>query len=70
METFKPSNNNGVQEFTFEAMLDLIEQGNKAGKEGNTDNAIDYYIKGLQIAREINNKPHITQISNLILTYI
>ncbi len=52
------------------AMIQHLEMGNICGENGTINEAIDHYIKGLQIAREINDKPRIQQFSNLILTYI
>lgn len=54
----------------MDALLMYLELGNLSGKNGNDQEAIDYYIKGLQIAREIEDHPRIQQLSNLILTYI
>jgi hypothetical protein len=54
----------------MDALLMYLELGNLSGKNGNDQEAIDYYIKGLQIAREIDDRPRIQQLSNLILTYI
>jgi hypothetical protein len=51
-------------------LLMYLEMGNISGAKGNEEEAIDYYIKGLQIAREIEDRPRIQQFSNLILTYI
>lgn len=51
-------------------ILTYLDLGNTAGKNGKTDEAIDYYIRGLQIAKRIQHKPRIQQFSNLILTYI
>ena len=51
-------------------LLMYLELGNISGERGNEQEAIDYYIKGLQIAREIQDKPRVQQFSNLILTYI
>ena len=54
----------------MDALLMYLELGNISGKNGNDQEAIDYYIRGLQIAREIEDRPRIQQLSNLILTYI
>ncbi len=51
-------------------LLFYLEMGNLVGSEGNDQEAIDYYIKGLQIAREIEDKGRVQQFSNLILTYL
>ena len=54
----------------IEQLLMYLEMGNLSGRNGNDQEAIDYYIKGLQIARELQDKPRIQQFSNLILTYL
>ncbi len=51
-------------------LLFYLEMGNLVGSEGNDQEAIDYYIKGLQIARELEDKARVQQFSNLILTYL
>lgn len=51
-------------------LLFYLEMGNLVGKNGNDQEAIDYYIKGLEIAKESGDKPRIQQFSNLILTYL
>jgi hypothetical protein len=51
-------------------LLMHLELGDQFGKKGHQQRAIDHYIKGLQIAREIEDKPRIQQFSNLILTYL
>ena len=51
-------------------ILMYLELGNISGEQGNEEQAIDYYIKGLQLARETQDRPRIQQLSNLILTYI
>ena len=51
-------------------LLFYLEMGTLVGSEGNDQEAIDYYIKGLQIAREIEEKARVQQFSNLILTYL
>ena len=54
----------------LDTLLLYLELGDIAGKKGDDQSAIDYYIKGLQIARELKNKPRVQQFSNLILTYL
>ncbi len=51
-------------------MMMYLELGDLSGQKGNTDSALDYYLKGLQAAKELNDKSRIQQFSNLILTYI
>lgn len=59
-----------IEKQTNSELLLFLELGNHAGQKGNDQTAIDYYIKGLQIARELKDKPRIQQLSNLILTYL
>ena len=51
-------------------LLFFLEMGNLAGVKGNDQEAIDWYVKGLQKAKNIVDKPRIQQFSNLILTYL
>ncbi len=51
-------------------MLVCLELGNTYGEQGNEDVALDYYIKGLQLSRELSDNARMKQFSNLILTYI
>jgi hypothetical protein len=51
-------------------LLFYLEMGNLAGQNGNDQEAIDWYVKGLQHAKNLANKPRIQQFSNLILTYL
>jgi len=51
-------------------LLFYLEMGNLAGEKGNDQEAIDWYVKGLQQAKAQANKPRIQQFSNLILTYL
>jgi hypothetical protein len=51
-------------------LLFYLEMGNLAGQKGNDQEAIDWYVKGLQHAKNISDKPRIQQFSNLILTYL
>jgi hypothetical protein len=59
-----------LRDHLMSQLLMYLELGNLSGEKGNEEDAIDYYIKGLQIAREIQDKPRVQQLSNLILTYI
>ena len=49
-------------------LLFYLEMGNLAGEKGNDQEAIDWYVKGLQQAKAQANKPRIQQFSNVILT--
>lgn len=60
--------NQAVQ--TSKDLLFNLEMGNQEGKAGNEEEAINYYIKGLQIAKDSQDKARIKQFSNLILTYL
>ena len=51
-------------------LISCLELGNLHGEQGNEETAIDYYIKGLQLSRELSDAPRIKQFSNLILMYI
>ncbi len=51
-------------------LLFFLEMGNLAGVKGNDQEAIDWYVKGLQEAKSLFDKPRIQQFSNLILTYL
>ena len=51
-------------------LLFYLEMGNLAGQNGNDQEAIDWYVKGLQHAKNLADKPRIQQFSNLILTYL
>jgi len=55
---------------TSNLLMKYLEMGNRSGKKGNEQEAIDFYIKGLQLARELKDRPRIQQFSNLILTYL
>ena len=51
-------------------MLVCLELGNNYGEQGNEEIALDYYVKGLQLSRELCDGARMKQFSNLILTYI
>jgi|LakMenEpi03Aug12_release.lakeMendotaPanAssembly.Ray.scaffolds.fasta_scaffold421565_2 hypothetical protein len=51
-------------------MIACLELGNMHGEQGDEDTALDYYVKGLQLSRELNDSSRTKQFSNLILTYI
>lgn len=55
---------------TSNLLVKYLEMGNRSGKRGKEQEAIDFYIKGLQLARELQDRPRIQQFSNLILTYL
>jgi hypothetical protein len=58
-----------VQSVTTE-LLFFLEMGNLAGEKGKDQEAIDWYVKGLQLAKTLGDKARTQQFSNLILTYI
>jgi HEAT repeat protein len=63
------SSNSQVMQATTD-LLFYLEMGNIAGQQGNDQEAIDWYVKGLQQAKNQADKPRIQQFSNLILTYL
>ncbi len=70
MKTQQIENHNQEEKLQVDTLMLYLELGDIAGKKGDDQSAIDFYIKGLQIAREIKNKPRVQQFSNLILTYL
>lgn len=58
-----------VQSVTTEILF-FLEMGNLEGEKGNDQGAIDWYVKGLQLAKSIGDKSRTQQFSNLILTYL
>ena len=51
-------------------LLYFIEMGDLFGSEGKEQEALEFYIRGLQYAKEIQDKARIQQFSNLIYTYL
>ncbi len=51
-------------------MLIFLELGDLHCQKGDSDSAIDYYLKGLDVAKSLNDRSRVQQFSNLILTYI
>jgi hypothetical protein len=51
-------------------VLFYLEMGNLEGEKGNVQEAIDFYILGLKIAKRQEDRPRIQQLSNLIMTYL
>jgi hypothetical protein len=51
-------------------VLFYLEMGNLEGEKGNVQEAIDFYILGLKIAKSQEDRPRIQQLSNLIMTYL
>ena len=70
MKTQQIEDHNQEEKLQVDTLMLYLELGDIAGKKGDDQSAIDFYIKGLQIAREIKNKPRVQQFSNLILTYL
>jgi hypothetical protein len=58
------------QEQLYQELLRCLEQGNQYGEIGQVNQAIDNYVKGLQLSRELNDQVRIKQFTNLILTII
>jgi hypothetical protein len=64
MELVKTSN-------TLETdLLFYLEMGDISGAEGKEQEALEYYMRGLQHAKDIRDKARIQQFSNLIYTYL
>jgi len=70
MKTEQLTPTNDISKQHEVAMMYYLEMGNHAGESGKDQLAIDFYIKGLQIARELEQKPRVQQFSNLILTFL
>lgn len=51
-------------------ILYFIEMGDLYGAEGKEEEALEFYMRGLQHAKEIQDKARIQQFSNLIYTYL
>jgi|GEM_PF-1702202 len=51
-------------------LLYFIEMGDLFGSEGKEQEALEFYMRGLQHAKEIQDKARIQQFSNLIYTYL
>lgn len=69
----KSEGQNSLYTFVMQETKDLLfylEMGNIAGEKGNDQEAIDWYVRGLQHAKNIADKARIQQFSNLILTYL
>lgn len=43
-----------------------VELGNNAGKSGNIQESVDWYVKGLSKARELKNSYYIKKLSALV----
>lgn len=43
-----------------------VELGDKAGKSGNLQESVDWYMKGLWKARELKNSEYVKKLSALI----
>jgi len=55
---------------TAERLNGYLHLGYLACEQALNEDAIDYFVKGLQLARELNDKPRIQQFSNLILSQL
>ncbi len=51
-------------------IIDYINMANLAGKNGDEVECFQWYIKGLRVAREQDNKEKVDYISNLIVTML
>ena len=49
---------------------DYIKMGDLAGKNGDENESLRWYFKGLRIAQEKENKEKIDYISRLIITFL
>jgi hypothetical protein len=70
MEMERQKSLNTVNMQDSKDLLFYLEMGNLAGQNGNDQEAIDWYVKGLQHAKNLADKARIQQFSNLILTYL
>lgn len=64
MELVKTSNTLEID------LLFYLEMGDISGAEGKEQEALEYYMRGLQHAKDIQDKARIQQFSNLIYTYL
>ena len=51
-------------------IIDYIEMGDLAGKNGDQYECLQWYIKGLSVARDQGNKEKVDYISSLIITML
>ena len=49
-------------------IIDYIKMGDLASKNGDEDESFKWYFKGLEVAREQENKEKVDYISGLIIT--
>ena len=49
-------------------IIDYIQMGDLASKNGDEDESFKWYFKGLEVAREQENKEKVDYISGLIIT--
>ena len=49
-------------------IIDYIKMGDLASKNGDEDEFFKWYFKGLEVAREQENKEKVDYISGLIIT--
>jgi hypothetical protein len=47
-----------------------MELGNETGKQGELDESLAWYMKGLRKARELQNQEKISEFSALIITLL
>ena len=51
-------------------LLFYLEMGDLSGEKGNEKEALDFYLKGLQRAKDLQDRARIQQFSNLIYAYL
>ena len=52
----------------YSNIIDYIKMGDLASKNGDEDECFKWYFKGLEVAREQENKEKVDYISGLIIT--
>ncbi len=52
----------------YSNIIDYIKMGDLASKNGDEDESFKWYFKGLEVAREQENKEKVDYISGLIIT--
>lgn len=63
-------NRTTAQEKKDTGLLYYLEMGDLSAAQGRNQEALDFYIKGLNEAKELGDKARIQQFSNLIYTYL
>jgi hypothetical protein len=65
MDTF-----NETHESLDNELIYYVEMGALSGENGNQQEAVDYYMKGLLLAKECKDRARIQQFSNLIFSQL